>query len=568
MPGFGAAGKDLDAESFHGIAWRNAARLLTSRQRAALVISVAARIFVGLCDLTLAGSLYLLFLLLQNRSPQQAFWWMPKNVLDSALLAATLVVIRALADIGAARFVFQQIQSIYNHFLLRLTRGYVEMSWKRFSQRNRGELVTHAIHTSHEAADFYHRCVELAAAVVVVLVLTVALVYQSPLAALAFSGVLAVYYALHRTFASRQIKHAALAREQFLRTLQRNIMGVLCAGKEIRAYGAFAQFKPELEKNANRLASSSRRAELIPEFMRITADQGLVLLFLAAIAVTEVARGDTHRLLSLLAFYFVLSRRLIPLVSQLSSIAGQMQSSWENVRIVADELSQCEEFAASQPEAGLPAAGFALELLHVDFGFEERKQVLIDVNLCLRRGELGVICGPSGIGKSSLIDLVAGVARPSRGQVKVDRSAIAYLPQDVALLDDTIRANLLFGLQAKSDDELMRALQLAQLDTFVSQLPKGLDSAVGDNGAQLSGGERQRLGIARAALRGGTLLLLDEATSALDPENERAILLNLLSTGTTILLATHSLAPHQFAQRLFHIEHGRLVEDTLIAVPV
>jgi ABC-type multidrug transport system fused ATPase/permease subunit len=107
----------------------------------------------------------------------------------------------------------------------------------------------------------------------------------------------------------------------------------------------------------------------------------------------------------------------------------------------------------------------------------------------------------------------------------------------------------------------MQALKLARLDAFVAQLPLGLDSIVGDNGAQLSGGERQRLGLARAILRGGTLLLLDEATSALDEENERAILEGLVASGRTVLLATHRGTSHVFADRVLRIEDGRLIEE-------
>jgi ABC-type multidrug transport system fused ATPase/permease subunit len=160
--------------------------------------------------------------------------------------------------------------------------------------------------------------------------------------------------------------------------------------------------------------------------------------------------------------------------------------------------------------------------------------------------------------------LIAGVAHPACGTIKVDRSTIAYVPQDVPLLDDSVRTNLLFGLSQRSENELMEALKLARLDTFVADLPLGLDSKVGDNGARLSGGERKRLGLARAILRGSTLLLLDEATSALEEDSERAILENLIASGRAILLATHRTTSHALAHRVFRIERGTLVEDARI----
>jgi ABC-type bacteriocin/lantibiotic exporter with double-glycine peptidase domain len=186
---------------------------------------------------------------------------------------------------------------------------------------------------------------------------------------------------------------------------------------------------------------------------------------------------------------------------------------------------------------------------------------LRDVNLCIRDGETVVLHGASGIGKSSLLNLIAGVSQPSTGVVRVDRVSIAYVPQEIPLLDDSIKNNLLFGLAAKSDKELMKALALAKLDEFVAAQPLGLETGVGDNGALFSGGERQRLGLARAILRGGRLLLLDEATSALDAENERQVLENLSASGVAILLVTHRVHTRMFGHRVFRIEEGSLIEE-------
>jgi ABC-type multidrug transport system fused ATPase/permease subunit len=560
MPTTNAEG--YEARAVAASKWHRAADLLTSRQRIFLYISTAARIFVGLCDLALAASMYLLFLLLLQHTPQHKFWWMPSSALNAAMLTAVVVLIRAFADIAASRIALRQTQILYNNFLLRLTEGYSRMRWSKFVERNRSELTNHAINTAREAADFYHRCIELAAGIIVVIVLTIALVYQSHLAAIAFACTLAVYYGMHQTFASKRIERAAIKREAYLRGLRQNVMGILSAGKEIRTYDAYVHFGAQIERQAKELGANNRRALFLPELMRIIADQGVVFLFLSAIVIAELWHGDTRRLLSLLAFYFVLSRRLLPLVSQLSLIAGQMQSSYENLRIVATELDECKEFITPLEPLTPSAHGFAVELNNVSFGFDNKTLILRDVNLRLRDGEMTVLYGPSGIGKSSLIDVIAGVVQPTGGTVHANRNTIAYVPQDVPLLDDSIRANLLFGLQGKRDSELMEALHLARLAEFVEQLPFGLDSTVGDNGAQLSGGERQRLGLARAIVRGGKLLLLDEATSALDEENERAILENLITSGRTILLATHRTTSNALADRVLHIERGILIEDT------
>jgi ABC-type bacteriocin/lantibiotic exporter with double-glycine peptidase domain len=203
-----------------------------------------------------------------------------------------------------------------------------------------------------------------------------------------------------------------------------------------------------------------------------------------------------------------------------------------------------------------------LELEQVSFSFSKSSApILGNINLELREGEIAVLHGASGIGKSSLLNLIAGISQPVSGVVRADRSNIAYVPQEIALLDESIRNNLLFGLPEKSDEELMSALAVACLDDFVGAQSLGLDTSAGDNGVLISGGERQRLGLARAILRGSRLLLLDEATSALDEETERRVLENLRRTGTAVILATHRLLAQQFADRVYELQDGHLVDD-------
>ena len=215
------------------------------------------------------------------------------------------------------------------------------------------------------------------------------------------------------------------------------------------------------------------------------------------------------------------------------------------------------------PPASLPARAFVMELEQVTFAFHKgAAPILRNISLRLSEGETAVLHGASGIGKSSLLNLIAGVLQPLSGEIRVDRQRIAYVPQEIALLDESIRSNLLFGLPSKSDQELMKALAAAKLGEFVATLPLGLDTNVGDNGGLFSGGQRQRLGMARAILRGSCLLLLDEATSALDEANEEQLLENLSAIGMAVFLVTHRLHTHRFAHRVYRLQDGLLVEES------
>ena len=545
----------------YGYRLRLALSLLDSRERSKLVALVGVRAGVGLCDLLLAGAMYLVFVRLQGSMPRQHFAWMPRTTLSAAIVTAILVVLRSVADVASTRAVTTYVQAINNRLLMRLAQGYSEMDWRCFMARNRSELLNHTTYTAREASHFYHRGVELISASLTIVMMTVALVYQNASAAFALALVIGALYVAHRFLIRRQLQAAGGAREEATQRLQKILADVFSSGKEIRAYGNQAFFLRRINEQAQRVAASTVRVTLLPQVARIVTDQGVALLFLGVVIAVQLRHVEVSQLLSLLVFYFVLSRRLIPLISQVSFIAGQMEGSYENVRLASKELKTCALHRVESAPIALPVDGMVMELNHVTFSFDAVLPVLRDIELRHPSGELIVVHGASGAGKSSLLNIIAGVLQPDGGIVCVDQNKLAYVPQDITMLDDSVRNKLLFGLAGKGDAELMDALAMAELDGLVASQAEGLDSQVGDNGILFSGGQRQRFGLARAILRGATLLLLDEATSALDEENEARVLINLRRRNVAVLLVTHRTRAQLFADRVFTLHDGRLFEE-------
>jgi ABC-type multidrug transport system fused ATPase/permease subunit len=541
--------------------YRLAFRMIQRRQRLLFAWLVVERVAVGVCDLLVAAAMYLLFLLLQGGSPSHHFSWAPKTTLAAALVTVGMVVLRSAMDLLATRRMVGYIQNLYKDFLLRLAHGYSEMRWACFVECNRSELLNHTVNTTREAATFYHHSIEMTAAVAVVMIMTIALVYQGLAAACGLGAAVFLFYAVHRFLIRERLQRAGSEREQSLRMLQRTLADIFASGKEIRTYQNQDFFHGRIGEQAGLLAISNRQVVLLPLVARILSDQGAVLLLLGVVIAVQLRHGDVRQMLSLLVFYFVLSRRLLPMISQISFMAGQVESTWENVRIVDSELTKCRLQRTPARAIQLPSAGFVLELDGVCFSFDEDEPVLRNIHLRLRAGESIVLRGASGSGKSSLLNLMAGVSQPDAGVVHVDRTSVAYVPQEIILLDDSIRNNLLFGLTEKSDADLMDALTTARLSEFVAALPLGLETRVGDNGVLFSGGQRQRLALARAILRGVKLLLLDEATSALDDGNEGQVLANLGTAGIAVVLATHRVHKHFCAQRVFRLQKGQLIEE-------
>jgi len=540
--------------------WSTAMRLLDRRTQLVIALLACGRTLAGLCDLLVAAAMYALFLLLQGHAPVHLFLRGTPTTLSVAWITAVLVTLRTVMDLTSAKLCFAHIQTLQTNLLLRLVRGYSEVQWAKFAECSRSELAHIAIHTTREAADFYHRWIELSATVITVAAMTTAIVYQNVLMACGFGVMFGGLYALHRFGVRSKLQAAVGSREESFRLLHRDVIDVMSAGKEIRTYNLRSFSLARIQEQAQRMARESTRVVFLPQIGRAVADQGAVLLFLAMMIAVQMFRSDAHQMLALLAFYFVLCRRLLPLISQISFIMGQVESSYENVRVVYATLIECERYRDKTPSLQLPELGFALQLERVRFAFDEGPAILCEVDLQVREGEIVILQGLSGVGKSSLLNLIAGVLRPQEGALRVNRSRIAYVPQEIALLDDSIRNNVLFGLDYATDEDVLNSLRAAGLEAFVGAQALGLQSRIGDNGALLSGGQRQKLGLARALLRGSDLLLLDEATSALDEESEQWILEGLRSSGKTVLLATHRDRAAGFADRVLRFENSQLVE--------
>jgi subfamily B ATP-binding cassette protein MsbA len=222
----------------------------------------------------------------------------------------------------------------------------------------------------------------------------------------------------------------------------------------------------------------------------------------------------------------------------------------------------------------LDACQGALAFEAVDFSYADEVPALHGISFAVTPGQTVALVGPSGAGKSTLLNLIPRFYDPDQGRVTIDgadvrdltlaslRAQIALVSQDVTLFDDSVAANIGFGRPEASREDIVAAAKAAAADGFVSALPEGYDTVVGERGATLSGGERQRIAIARAMLRDAPILLLDEATSALDAEAERQVqqALGRLTQGRTTLVIAHRLATVMGADAIYVMDGGRIVE--------
>jgi ATP-binding cassette subfamily C protein len=275
---------------------------------------------------------------------------------------------------------------------------------------------------------------------------------------------------------------------------------------------------------------------------------------------------------SILVSVYVSLRLYVQLTNLLQLRVGLLQSIpafWKLRKEIATAEVHAERLHGGEMLPHTPAE-ISLTDITVRYG---TSPALEQVSLCVRPGEMLGVTGSSGAGKSTLVDVVAGLIQPYEGTVCVDgvsmdrvalrdwRKSIGYVGQETVLLNDSIGANIAWGSQADAA-AIEQAARTAQIHDFVSELPAGYDTRVGDRGVRLSGGQRQRLGLARALIGRKRLLILDEATSALDSESEQAITraIAALHGSVTILVVAHRLSTLRDTSRIVVLERGQIVE--------
>jgi len=247
--------------------------------------------------------------------------------------------------------------------------------------------------------------------------------------------------------------------------------------------------------------------------------------------------------------------------------------------LMDEPLEEAENHRVNMKSLDKAKGGIRFE--DVGFSYQQeagRQDALYGINLSIKPGEVVAFVGPSGGGKSTLVNLLPRFFKPTSGYIFLDdipledivladvRKQIAFVSQDVILFNDTIAANVAYGASGQEGIDrgrVMEALEAANLSALIKELPEGIDSMIGDNGNRLSGGQRQRLAIARAIYKDAPILILDEATSALDSESERQVqdALDRLMAGRTTLVIAHRLSTIEHADRIVVLEQGQIVEN-------
>lgn len=289
--------------------------------------------------------------------------------------------------------------------------------------------------------------------------------------------------------------------------------------------------------------------------------------------------ADVKSFIPTLSVFAIAAFRMLPSFNRISGYIGMIMFDKPSVEVLYQDLVEIDNFRNKEQtnveEASKISMKEGISLKNVSFHYpENNKWILQDISLKIEPNSSVALIGASGAGKTTLADIILGILEPQEGAIYVDNqnikdnmvawhNSIGYIPQTIYLIDDTIRANIAFGMEREKIDEkaMQKALEEAKLDEFVKSLPDGLDTVVGDRGIKLSGGQRQRIGIARALYQQPEILILDEATSALDNDTEKEVMeaIDGLHGNRTLIIIAHRLSTIRNCDIIYEVIDGKII---------
>jgi ATP-binding cassette subfamily C protein len=348
----------------------------------------------------------------------------------------------------------------------------------------------------------------------------------------------------------------------------------LGAIKDVKITGRQPFFEERFRDVKRELGATKQRRAWLASVARLGVEATLILAMLIVVFLVLRANTPGSEVVSVLALFAYTGFRVVPSANRIMLNVGYMREAGPWVRGMDADMRRLRMPVPHPFEPSPPLLQSTLACEDVSYRYDESAApALADITFSIARGESIGVVGPTGAGKSTLVDVLLGLLPPTSGRVLIDGEPLAgrerlwqrqigYVPQDPYLLDDTLRRNIAFGIPDGAIDEtrLARAVANARLDEVVTALPQLLDTVIGENGVRLSGGQRQRVAIARALYHEPSVLVFDEATAALDNQTEREVTEAIASMrGTrTVIAVAHRLSTVKGCDRLIYLRDGRV----------
>lgn len=448
------------------------------------------------------------------------------------------------------------------------------LSMRYYQDKQTGQLMSRVINDTRQIEVLVaHALPDLASNVLIIIGVTIMLFrINVPLAALTLLPVPLIVFI--STFYSKKVAPLFRINQQVLGEINAAIQDNLSGMKEIQAFGQEQAEHERMDVLRRRYAEVNIRAN----FANGLFHPGVEFLTSLGTAVVVgiggyLAMGGNMAVSDVVGFLMYLSLFYQPLTT-LARLVEDVQSAFAGAVRVFEVFDAQSEVRQAPNAYDMPRGEGQVEFEHVSFAYDPAEPVLNDISFKANPGQMIALVGPTGVGKTTIVSLLERFYDPNAGRVLIDgrdirsltlhslRAQISMVLQDVFLFNGTIADNIAYGAKGASRADIVRAARVACADGFISDMPEGYDTIVGERGVRLSGGQKQRIAIARAVLRDAPILVLDEATSAVDTETEVEIqrAIEQFSGSRTMLVIAHRLSTVMRADQILVLENGRTVE--------
>lgn len=497
----------------------------------------------------------------------------------AAAVIALFFVLRAITFLSQAYLQHRIAQNAASRLSVRLLDGYLRLPYEMHLRRTSAELIRNTYDSVQVVAtEVLVPAARIISQLFIVVGIFIVLMTTAPLATMLAAAVLGPIVLLLLKVVQPWLKSLGRAREAMAKSSIESLQQSLQGMRDIKVLGRESYFKRDFAQQRQALAHSMYLRGASSDIPKVTMETTLVLFILGFFALTVVQGRASGQALSVLGLFAYAALRLQPALNTVVHGLNSLRFATPAIDQLADDLELIESAAprAAAGAATAPPLPFQHELRldQISFRYEgSGTDVLRDIDLTVRPGQSIGLVGPTGGGKSTLVDIMLALLVPTTGRVTADGVDIHDQPaawqrnigvvfQQVFLVNDTLRRNICLGLSDTDVDETMvrEAVMLAQLSDLVSSLPDGLDTIVGERGVRLSGGQRQRVAIARAVYRDPPVLVFDEGTASLDTLTEAQVIdaLEALRGTRTLITVAHRLATVRRCDVILLIRDGRV----------
>jgi len=452
---------------------------------------------------------------------------------------------------------------------------YIRQPFSYHLQKNSSTLIRNTQDASVIMGGGIEPSLTLVSEGLLVTALLVVLITVEPIGTvLVVSTLLLATWAFHKLSDQRLRSWGTLRQFEKGRIIQ-TIQQSLGAIKDIQVLNRENWFINEHNKHQIKDQSLLRRIITVQSLPRLWLEVMAIGGLTGLIGVMLSTGRSAKEIVPVVGLFAATAFRVLPSINKIVGSKQQLKVSRKAIETIYDDLHL--PIRENTKFANDTLIFDSVSVSNLSFNYEGiTNPVLKEINIRINKGEAVGFVGQSGSGKSTLIDLMLGLLQPQIGSVLIngqDVSAvksswqrqIGYIPQTIFLMDDSLRRNIAIGIADNEIDEaaVREALKSAQLEEFVSSLPEGLDTVVGERGVRLSGGQRQRIGIARALYHRPSVLVLDEATSSLDTETEHEVMkaVQALQGDKTVIIVAHRLSTVEYCDRLYRLDAGRIVDE-------